>query len=126
MMNDSANVNMPPLMPTGPEAMFARSKASGLIVPLHGYQIHVIEASPSGLTPRPEVPSGRSGHCTFVRVAQRWTQRNATQNESNALLGVTMARLMRKSEASALSHFNTTFIERVLQRFTEGQIATAY
>jgi hypothetical protein len=52
MMNESANFNMPPLLPTGPEAMLARAKASGLIVPLHGYQIHVIGASPSGLTPQ--------------------------------------------------------------------------
>ena len=29
-----------------------RAKANGLIVPLNGYEIHIIGASPSGLTPQ--------------------------------------------------------------------------
>lgn len=52
MMNESASFNMPALLPTGPEAMLARAQAAGLVVPLHGYAIHVIGASPSGLTPQ--------------------------------------------------------------------------
>jgi len=38
MMNESANLNMPPLLPTGPEKMLERAKANGLIVPLAGYK----------------------------------------------------------------------------------------
>jgi hypothetical protein len=52
MMNESANFNMPPLLPTGPEKMLERAKANGLVVPLHGYQIQVIGASTAGLTPQ--------------------------------------------------------------------------
>lgn len=52
MMNESSSFNMPALLPTGPEAMLARAKAAGLVVPLHGYQLHVIGASPEGLTPQ--------------------------------------------------------------------------
>lgn len=52
MMNETTGFNMPPLLPTGPEGMLDRAKSDGLVVPLHGYQIHVIGASPSGLTPQ--------------------------------------------------------------------------
>ncbi len=52
MMNDSANLNMPALLPAGPEKMLERAKANGLIVPLRGYKVHVLGASPAGLTPQ--------------------------------------------------------------------------
>jgi hypothetical protein len=52
MMNESASFNMPALLPSGPQEMLAHAKASGLVVPLHGYQIRVIGASPAGLTPQ--------------------------------------------------------------------------
>lgn len=52
MMNESANFNMPALLPAGPEKMIERAKANGLIVPLAGYRVHVIGASPAGLSPQ--------------------------------------------------------------------------
>lgn len=52
MMNESANFNMPAILPTGPERMIERTKANGLIVPLAGYEVHVIGASPVGLSPQ--------------------------------------------------------------------------
>lgn len=52
MVNESAGFNMPALLPEGPERMLSYAKENGLIVPLHGYVIHVIGASPSGLTPQ--------------------------------------------------------------------------
>jgi hypothetical protein len=52
MMNESANFNMPALLPAGPEKMVERAKANGLLVPLAGYKVHVIGASPAGLSPQ--------------------------------------------------------------------------
>ena len=52
MMNESANLNMPALLPAGPEKMIERTKANGLMVPLTGYRVYVIGASPSGLSPQ--------------------------------------------------------------------------
>jgi hypothetical protein len=52
MMNESANLNMPALLPGGPEKMIERVKANGLLVPLAGYGIYVIGASPVGLSPK--------------------------------------------------------------------------
>jgi hypothetical protein len=52
MMNESANFNMPALLPAGPEKMIGRAKANGLLVPLSGYRIYVIGASPAGLSPK--------------------------------------------------------------------------
>jgi hypothetical protein len=52
MMNESANFNMPALLPTGPEKMIERAKANGLVVPLAGYRVYVIGASPAGLSPQ--------------------------------------------------------------------------
>ena len=52
MMNESAAFNMPALLPTGPQEMVARAKANGLIAPLPGYKIHVLGASPAGLSPQ--------------------------------------------------------------------------
>jgi hypothetical protein len=52
MMNESPNLNVPPLLPTGPEKMLERAKAKGLIVPFAGYKVYVIGASPAGLSPQ--------------------------------------------------------------------------
>jgi hypothetical protein len=52
MMNESANFNMPALLPAGPEKMIERAKANSLMVPLSGYRVHVIGASPAGLSPQ--------------------------------------------------------------------------
>jgi hypothetical protein len=51
MMNESVNFNMPALLPAGPEKMIERAKANGLVVPLAGYRVYVIGASPAGLSP---------------------------------------------------------------------------
>jgi hypothetical protein len=50
MMNESANFNMPALLPAGPEKMVERANANGLMVPLPGYRVYVIGASPAGLS----------------------------------------------------------------------------
>jgi hypothetical protein len=52
MMNESANFNMPALLPAGPERMVERAKANGLMVPLPGYRVYVVGASPAGLSPQ--------------------------------------------------------------------------
>jgi hypothetical protein len=52
MMNESANFNMPALLSAGPEKMIERIKANGLMVPLAGYRVYVIGASPAGLNPQ--------------------------------------------------------------------------
>ncbi len=52
MMNESANFNMPALLPSGPEKMVERAKNNGLMVPLDGYKVYVIGASPAGLNPQ--------------------------------------------------------------------------
>ena len=52
MMNESPNLNMPALLPAGPEKMIERVKANGLMVPLAGYRVYVIGASPAGLNPQ--------------------------------------------------------------------------
>jgi hypothetical protein len=52
MMNESANLNMPALLPAGPENMIERAKANGLMVPLSGYRVYVVGASPAGLSPQ--------------------------------------------------------------------------
>jgi hypothetical protein len=52
MMNESANLNMPALLPAGPEKMIERTKANGLMVPLAGYRVYVVGASPAGLSPQ--------------------------------------------------------------------------
>lgn len=52
MMNESANFQMPALLPSGPDRMLAMARSNGLIVPLHGYKVHVIGASPAGLSPQ--------------------------------------------------------------------------
>jgi hypothetical protein len=52
MMNESASFNMPALIPAGPEQMLQRAKINGLVVPLQGYHVYVIGASPAGLSPQ--------------------------------------------------------------------------
>jgi hypothetical protein len=52
MMNESANLNMPALLPAGPDKMIERTKANGLMVPLAGYRVYVIGASTAGLSPQ--------------------------------------------------------------------------
>ena len=52
MMNESANFNMPALLPAGPEKMIKRAKANSLMVPLAGYRVYVMGASPAGLSPQ--------------------------------------------------------------------------
>ena len=52
MMNESANFNMPALLPAGPEKTVERARANGLMVPLAGYRVYVVGASPAGLSPQ--------------------------------------------------------------------------
>lgn len=52
MINETAEFQMPAILPRGPEKMLEQAKANGLLVPLNGYKIHVYGASPSGLTPQ--------------------------------------------------------------------------
>jgi len=52
MMNESANFEMPALLPYGADKMLAQARSSSLVVPLHGYRVYVIGASPAGLSPQ--------------------------------------------------------------------------
>jgi len=52
MMNETQEFSMPELIEVGPESMLERAKANGLLVPLNGYRVHVLGASPSGLSPQ--------------------------------------------------------------------------
>jgi hypothetical protein len=52
MMNETPGLLMPALIPLGPQKMLEHAKASGLIVPLQGYKIHVIGAATTGLSPQ--------------------------------------------------------------------------
>jgi len=52
MMNESASFNMPALLATGPKQMIDRAKSDGLIVPLSGYRVYVVGASPARLSPQ--------------------------------------------------------------------------
>jgi hypothetical protein len=51
MMNETKMFSMAALIEMGPERMLERAKANGLIVPLKGYKVYVLGASPCGLTP---------------------------------------------------------------------------
>jgi hypothetical protein len=51
MMNETREFLMPSVVVLGAEKMLERAKANGLVVPLHGYRIHVLGASPAGLNP---------------------------------------------------------------------------
>jgi hypothetical protein len=50
MMNETPEFPMPKLLSLGPEQMFERAKANGLVVPLKGYKVYVQGASAAGLT----------------------------------------------------------------------------
>ena len=52
MVNETKDFPMPALLAIGPERMLDRAKANRLIVPLHGYKVYVLGASPGGLTPQ--------------------------------------------------------------------------
>jgi hypothetical protein len=52
MMNETQEFSMPELIDMGPESMLERAKANSLLVPLNGYRVHVLGASPSGLSPQ--------------------------------------------------------------------------
>ena len=52
MMNEAPNFPMPMLIAVGPEQMLERAKANGLVVPLNGYKIYILGASPNGLAPQ--------------------------------------------------------------------------
>ncbi len=63
MMNEKNEFPMPALIEMGPERMLDRAKANGLIVPLKGYKVYVLGASPGGLTPQ-----------AWFRVRDFWTR----------------------------------------------------
>jgi hypothetical protein len=63
MMNETKDFPMPALIDIGPERMLDRVKADGLIVPLHGYKVYVLGASPNGLSPQ-----------AWFRVRGFWTK----------------------------------------------------
>jgi hypothetical protein len=52
MMNETREFPIPQLLELGPERMLDRVKRNNLVVPLTGYKIHIIGASPVGLTPQ--------------------------------------------------------------------------
>jgi len=63
MMNETKDFPMPALIEMGPERMLDRAKVNGLIVPLNGYRVYVLGASPGGLTPQ-----------AWFRVREFWTR----------------------------------------------------
>jgi hypothetical protein len=52
MMNETAQFNMPALIPSGPEGMMRHARSHRLVVPLGGYRIHVVGASIAGMSPQ--------------------------------------------------------------------------
>lgn len=52
MVNETRNFPMPQLLKIGPERMLERAKIAGLVVPLPRYKVHVLGATPAGLTPQ--------------------------------------------------------------------------
>ena len=52
MMNETKNFPMPDLVAIGPEQMFERAKANGLLLSLEGYRVYVYGVSTTGLTPQ--------------------------------------------------------------------------
>lgn len=52
MMNETKEFPMPRLLELGAERMLDRAKGNNLIVPLTAYKIHIVGASPMGLTPQ--------------------------------------------------------------------------
>ena len=51
MMNETAQFNMPALIPNGAEGMLQRARKEHLVVPLSGYRVHVQRAAPAGISP---------------------------------------------------------------------------
>lgn len=52
MVNETASLPMPALIPLGADRMIEQAKQGGLLVPLRGYKIHVMGASTRGLSPQ--------------------------------------------------------------------------
>lgn len=52
MMNETKEFLMPQLLELGPERMIERAKGNNLVVPLRGYNIHIVGASTAGQTPQ--------------------------------------------------------------------------
>jgi hypothetical protein len=52
MMNETKEFPMAHLLELGPDRMLDRAKGNNLVVPLAGYTIHIVGASPIGLTPQ--------------------------------------------------------------------------
>jgi len=52
MMNETKEFPMPTLIESGAARMLELAKAKGLMVPMHGYKVHVYGASPKHLVPQ--------------------------------------------------------------------------
>jgi hypothetical protein len=52
MMNETKEFAMPQILELGPERMLDRAKGNNLVIPLTHYEVHVVGASPKGLTPQ--------------------------------------------------------------------------
>jgi hypothetical protein len=52
MINETKDFPMPKLLEIGPERMLERAKVSDLVVPLHGYEIHICGVATAGLSPK--------------------------------------------------------------------------
>jgi hypothetical protein len=52
MINETPTLMMPALVANGPRKMLEQAKANGLLVPMHGYKIHICGASMRGLSPQ--------------------------------------------------------------------------
>jgi hypothetical protein len=63
MMNETPQFPMPALIPLGPQGMLRKAKSNGLVVPLKGYQIHVLGASTAGLSPQ-----------SWIAIQEFWTR----------------------------------------------------
>jgi hypothetical protein len=71
MMNETPEFPMPKLIEIGPERMFERVKANGLVVPLLRYEIRIYGASTAGLTPRSWATIRRFWEMYFVAAGAR-------------------------------------------------------
>jgi hypothetical protein len=52
MINETPTLLMPALLASGPQKMLDQAKANSLLVPLHGYKVHICGASMRGLSPQ--------------------------------------------------------------------------
>ena len=73
MMNETSQFNMPQLLEIGPERMLERAKASGLMVPLQRYEIRVLGASQTGLTPQQWLTIRKFWEMYFTAAGARLT-----------------------------------------------------